>query len=36
MARGSNSVERFKEHCTIGEENVIQYPFLTNVKDVIK
>jgi HD-GYP domain-containing protein (c-di-GMP phosphodiesterase class II) len=30
------SVERVKEHCTIGEENVRQYPFLTDVKDVIK
>jgi len=30
------SVERIKEHCTIGEENVEKYPFLTKVKDVIK
>jgi HD-GYP domain-containing protein (c-di-GMP phosphodiesterase class II) len=30
------SVERIKEHCTIGEENVEKYPFLTNVNDVIK
>jgi HD-GYP domain-containing protein (c-di-GMP phosphodiesterase class II) len=29
-------IERVKEHCTIGEENVRQYPFLTRVKDVIK
>lgn len=29
-------VERIKEHCIIGEENVSQYPFLTSVKDVIK
>ena len=30
------SLERIKEHCTIGEENVSQYPFLTDVKDVIR
>jgi HD-GYP domain-containing protein (c-di-GMP phosphodiesterase class II) len=30
------SVERIKEHCTIGEDNIIQYPFLTEVKNVIK
>lgn len=30
------SLERVKEHCTIGEENVSKYPFLTDVKDVIK
>lgn len=32
----TKSVERVKEHCTIGEENIRQYPFLTDVKDVIK
>lgn len=30
------SIERKKEHCTIGEENIRQYPFLTDVRDVIK
>jgi HD-GYP domain-containing protein (c-di-GMP phosphodiesterase class II) len=30
------SLERVKEHCTIGEKNISQYPFLTDVKDVIK
>ena len=30
------SIERIKEHCTIGEENIIEYPFLTKVKNVIK
>lgn len=30
------SIERIKEHCTIGEENISQYPFLTNTKDTIK
>lgn len=30
------SLERVKEHCTIGEDNISQYPFLTNVKDVIR
>lgn len=29
-------VEGIKEHCSIGEENVSSYPFLTNVKNVIK
>lgn len=29
-------VENIKEHCTIGESNISQYPFLTNVKNVIK
>lgn len=29
-------VENIKEHCIIGEENVKSYPFLTNVKNVIK
>lgn len=32
----TKSAERVKEHCTIGEENIRQYPFLTDVKDVIK
>jgi HD-GYP domain-containing protein (c-di-GMP phosphodiesterase class II) len=32
----AKSVERVKEHCTIGEENAEKYPFLSNVKDVIK
>ena len=30
------SFERMKEHCIIGEENIRQYPFLTDVKNVIK
>jgi len=30
------SIERKKEHCTIGEENVRQYPFLTDVRNAIK
>lgn len=30
------SFERVMEHCTIGEENVSQYPLLTKVKDIIK
>ena len=30
------SIERSKEHCTIGEDNVKEYPFLTNIKDVLK
>lgn len=30
------SVERIKEHCIIGEENVQKYPFLTKVNNVIK
>lgn len=30
------SIERIKEHCTIGEENISQYPFITHVKNVIK
>lgn len=30
------SMERVKEHCIIGEENSRQYPFLTNVNNVIK
>jgi HD-GYP domain-containing protein (c-di-GMP phosphodiesterase class II) len=29
-------LEGVKEHCTIGEENVKEYPFLTDVKGVIK
>lgn len=29
-------LERFKEHCTIGEENIIEFPFLTDVEGVIK
>jgi HD-GYP domain-containing protein (c-di-GMP phosphodiesterase class II) len=29
-------IDRVKEHCIIGEENVSQYPFLTRVKDIIK
>jgi HD-GYP domain-containing protein (c-di-GMP phosphodiesterase class II) len=29
-------VERKKEHCTIGEENALKYPFLTDVHNVIK
>lgn len=29
-------VEGIKEHCSIGEENVSSYPFLTDVKNVIK
>lgn len=32
----AKSIERIKEHCIIGEENAMQYPFLTVVKDVIK
>lgn len=32
----SKSIDRIKEHCTIGEENVRKYPFLTDVKNVIK
>lgn len=30
------NLERMKEHCIIGEENVSQYPFLTDVKGIIK
>ena len=30
------TLEGVKEHCTIGEENVKEYPFLTDVKGVIK
>lgn len=33
---GIRSLEIIKEHCIIVEENAIQYPFLTDVKDVIK
>lgn len=29
-------LERFKEHCTIGEDNVKAFPFLTDVEGVIK
>jgi HD-GYP domain-containing protein (c-di-GMP phosphodiesterase class II) len=29
-------VERIKEHCIIGEENVREYPFLVNIENVIK
>ncbi|GMQ57573.1 HD-GYP domain-containing protein [Vallitalea sediminicola] len=29
-------LENVKEHCTIGEENVADYPFLTDVTNVIK
>jgi HD-GYP domain-containing protein (c-di-GMP phosphodiesterase class II) len=32
----AKSIERIKEHCTIGEDNIESYPFLTNPKDVIK
>lgn len=31
-----NPLERSKEHCTIGEENIKQYPFFTDVSNVIK
>lgn len=31
-----NALENLKEHCIIGERNSRQYPFLTNVEDVIK
>lgn len=29
-------LEKFKEHCSIGEENVSKFPFLTDVRGVIK
>ncbi len=29
-------LEGFKEHCTIGEENIKQFPFLTDVQGVLK
>ena len=29
-------LERFKEHCTIGEDNIESFPFLTDVEGVIK
>lgn len=32
----TKSIDRVKEHCAIGEENVRKYPFLTNVTNVIK
>lgn len=32
----TKSIERIKEHCMIGERNVKQYPFLTDVTNVIK
>ncbi|MHC1683787.1 MAG: HD-GYP domain-containing protein [Clostridiaceae bacterium] len=32
----STAFERIKEHCTIGENNIKDYPFLTNVKNVMK
>jgi HD-GYP domain-containing protein (c-di-GMP phosphodiesterase class II) len=35
-ASNVRNLERVKEHCTIGEENISQYPFLTHVKDVIR
>ncbi|WP_235700131.1 HD-GYP domain-containing protein [Clostridium senegalense] len=31
-----NEVEVAKKHCIIGEENIINYPFLTDVKNIIK
>lgn len=36
--RGNNiaSLENVKEHCIIGENNVVNYPFLNNETDVIK
>lgn len=34
--KNSNSLEHVKEHCIVGEINASQYPFLTDVKDVIK
>lgn len=33
---GIRSLEIIKEHCILGEKNAKQYPFLTDVKDVIK
>jgi HD-GYP domain-containing protein (c-di-GMP phosphodiesterase class II)/uridine kinase len=32
----TKSVERVREHCTIGEDNISKYPFLTDIKNVIK
>lgn len=32
----AKGIERIKEHCIIGEENVKAYPFLTDVSGVIK
>lgn len=32
----ARSLERIKEHCTIGEENIQMYPFLSNPINVIK
>ena len=29
-------LERFKDHCIIGENNIKDFPFLTDVKDVIR
>lgn len=31
-----NSFEKIKKHCIIGEYNVIGYPFITDIKNVIK
>ncbi|MDP4143840.1 MAG: HD domain-containing phosphohydrolase [Bacillota bacterium] len=31
-----SELELIKEHCTIGEENIKKYPFLTDVRNVIK
>lgn len=30
------NIERIREHCVIGEENIKEYPFLTDVNNVIK
>lgn len=31
-----HSIESMQEHCLVGEENIRTYPFLTDVRDVIK
>ena len=35
-AKNIKSLERVKEHCTIGEENICRYPFFTNHENIIK
>lgn len=35
-SKNAKSIERIKEHCTIGEENIRMYPFLTNPANIIK
>lgn len=35
-ADGAEYIEGIKEHCIIGEDNIKDYPFLTDVRNVIK